>query len=87
MEQSIWDFSPAWTGLVTLWRAVVRSIPFIAFGVLVLMLATAAGVTTTRTSQTFLHNRIRASLLRNVIARAAGAIAFLVGAYIVFRVS
>ena len=87
MEPSIWDFSPAWTGLVTLWRDVVRSIPFIAFGVMVLMLATAAGIMTTRGAQAFLHPRIRASLLRNVIARAAGAIAFLMGVYIVLRVS
>jgi small-conductance mechanosensitive channel len=87
VDPSIWDFGPAWGGLVTLWRDVVRSIPFIAFGLLVLMVAAGVGVVTTRVSKSFLHTRIRASLLRNVISRAAGAIAFLVGVYVVLRIS
>lgn len=87
IDPSIWDFSPAWRGLATLWRDVIRSIPFIAFGLLVLIFAAAAGAMTVRASQRFLNTRIRASLLRNVIARAAGAAAFLVGVYIVLRVT
>lgn len=87
MDPSIWDFSPAWRGLTTLWRDVVRSIPFIAFGLLVLIVAAAVGAVTTRAFKAFLHTRIRASLLRNVISRTAGAIAFLVGVYIVLRIS
>ena len=87
IEPSIFDLQPAWNGLVNLWRDVVRSLPFVAFGLLVLALATTAGVFITRTTRGFLAARIRASLLRNVIARSVGTFAFLVGVYIVLRVS
>ena len=86
-EPSVWDFGPAWGGLLVLWRDVIRSLPFFAFGLLVLSLSVGAGVVATRGVGELLRQRIRANLLRNVIARGAGVFVFLFGTYIVLRVS
>ncbi len=86
-EPSVWDFRPAWSGLLVLWRDFIRSLPFFAFGLLILALSVGTGMLATRGARTFLRQRIRASLLRNVIARGGGVLVFLFGAYIVLRVS
>jgi small conductance mechanosensitive channel len=86
-ETSVWDFRPAWNGLLVLWRDFIRSLPFFAFGLLILALSMGAGILATRGARAFLRRRIRANLLRNVIARAGGVLVFLFGAYIVLRVS
>lgn len=86
-EPSVWDFGPALGGLLVLWRDFIRSLPFFAFGLLVLSLSVGAGMVVTRVVGALLRRRVRANLLRNVIARGAGVFAFLFGAYIVLRVS
>jgi small conductance mechanosensitive channel len=87
LEPSVWDFSPAWRGLLVLWRDIIRSLPFFFFGIFVLTLSAVAGVLATRGSRVFLHRRVRAKLLRNVMARAIGVLIFLIGVYIILRVS
>ncbi len=87
LETPVWDFRPTWSGLLVLWRDFVRSLPFFAFGLFILALSAGAGVLATRGARTFLRRRIRASLLRNVIARGGGVLVFLFGLYIVLRVS
>jgi len=87
LELSVWDLSPAWNGLLTLWRDVIRSLPFVAFGLLILMLSVVTGAIATRGARAFLHRRLRAKLLRTVIARGVGVLVFLIGTYIVLRVS
>jgi small conductance mechanosensitive channel len=82
-----WDFGPTRSGLSVLWRDSVRSLPFVAFGLLILALSAVAGLLATRRARAFLHHRIRATLLRNVIARGAGVIVFLLGVYVVLRVA
>jgi len=84
---SMWDFQPAWSGLLALWRDVMRSLPFLAFGLLILILSVGAGAFATRATRTFLQRRLRAKLLRTVVARGVGVIVFLIGTYIVLRVS
>ena len=83
----IWDLSPAWTGLHTLWRDVIRALPFLLFGLLVLAFSLFAGIVTTRVARTKLANNVQGKLLRNVIARSLGVFVFLFGAYIILRVS
>ena len=39
LEPSIWDFRPAWSGLLVLWREFIRSLPFFIFGLLILALS------------------------------------------------
>lgn len=86
-EPSIWDFQPAWSGLLALWRDILRSLPFLAFGLLILVLSMGAGAIATRAARAFLHQRLRAKLLRTVIARGVGVLVFLLGTYVVLRVS
>ncbi len=87
LQPSIWDFRPAVSGLLELWRDLIRSLPFFFFGLIVLGLSMIAGVLVTRGARNFFHTRIPATLLRNVIARSIGAIVFLLGVYIVLKVS
>ncbi len=87
LEPSVWDFSPAWGGLRVLWRDFIRSLPFFLFGLLILTLSAAAGVVATRAARTFLRRKVRANLLRNVMARGVGVLVFLFGVYIILRVS
>jgi small conductance mechanosensitive channel len=84
---SIWDFSPAWGGLLALWRDFIHSLPFLGFALVILAFSVGAGLLATRGARSFLRHRIRAKLLRNVVAIAAGALIFLIGTYIVLRVS
>lgn len=82
-----WDFEPAWSGLLLLWRDSIRSVPFALFGVLILLLSAGLGNLTARLSRSLLPHRLRAKLLRNTISRALGVLVFLMGVYIVLRVS
>jgi len=84
---SIWDFQPALSGLLELWRDLVRALPLIIFGLLILALSAGAGLLATRGARSLLRHRIQARLLLNVFARTAGVFMFLMGAYIVLRLS
>lgn len=86
-EPSVWDLGPAWSGLAALWRDFIRSLPFFLVGLAILALSALAGVAATRAAKTFLQRRIEARLLRAVVAGAVGALVFLIGTYIVLRVS
>jgi small conductance mechanosensitive channel len=87
LEPSVWDFNPAWRGLLVLWRDLIRSLPFFLFGLLILAVSVGAGMLAASGARTFLRLRVRANLLRNVMARAVGVLIFLVGVYIILRVS
>ena len=86
-EASVWDFGPAWSGLLVLWRDFIHSLPFLAFGILILALSAGSGVMVTRGTRALLRRRIRARLLLQVIARGVGVLVFLSGAYVILRVS
>lgn len=86
-EPSAWDFSPAWSGLLGLWRDFVRFLPFFVFALVILALSAGAGVLVAQGTRTYLRDRVRARLLRGVIASAAGVFVLLAGTYIVLRVS
>jgi small conductance mechanosensitive channel len=87
LEPSAWDFSPAWSGVLVLWRDFIRSLPFFFFGLFILTLSAGAGLLANRGARTILRRKVRANLLRNVIARGIGALVFLFGVYIILRVS
>jgi small-conductance mechanosensitive channel len=86
IEPSVWDFRPAWSGLLTLWLDFIRSLPTFGFGLLILALSVGAGMLATRAAHAFLLRRISANLLRGVIACGVGVLVFLFGTYIVLRV-
>ena len=86
LEPPVWDFGPASSGLLILWRDFIRSLPFIVFGLLILALSMGAGMLAAKGVRPFLRRRIQTKLLQNVIARGAGGFVFLCGAYIILRV-
>ena len=43
-KPSVWDFRPAWTGMLALWSDIVRSIPFFAFGMLIIALSVVSAL-------------------------------------------
>lgn len=86
-EPSIWDWGPAWHGLMGLWRDILRSLPLFLLGLLILGLSVGAGLLVARKTRSLLFHRIQARLLRNVIAGGIGVLVFLVGTYVVLRVS
>lgn len=86
-KPSPWDFSPAWQGVSSLWRETIGSVPFGLLGLIILAASVLLGMGATRASQWILQRRIQAKLLQKVTSRAIGVIVFLVGAYIVLRVS
>ena len=86
-EPSVWDWGPAWHGLVGLWGDFWRSLPLLFVGILILGLSVGVGLLAARRTRSLLHDRIQARLLRNVIARGIGVLIVLLGTYIVLRVS
>jgi small-conductance mechanosensitive channel len=86
IEPPVWDFGPAWSGLLVLWRDFIRSLPTLGFGLFILALSAGAGMLGTWGARAFLLQRVTASLLRDVIACGAGVLIFLFGTYIVLRV-
>lgn len=86
-EASVWDFQPAFRGLMTLWRDFIHALPLIIFGLIILALSAGVSIAATRGTRSMLRPRIQARLLRNVVARTVGVFTFLIGAYIVLRLS
>jgi small-conductance mechanosensitive channel len=86
-QPSALDFAPAWDGLIGLWRDIIRILPWIIFGLIVLLLSGLIGWLTSRGLHIFLRHRVRARVLRGVLAASAGIFMFLTGTYIVLRVA
>ncbi len=87
VESSVWDLRPAWKSLLSLWGEFVRALPLLFFGVIILGVSVGAAWLATRQARSLLHSRIPARLLRNVVAYALGVFVFLIGTYIVLRIS
>ena len=86
-EPSAWDFAATGKGMATLWRDFLRALPYIVFGLFILLLSAGAGWLAARGTRTFFRKRVRAKLLLGVVAWGAGLLVFLAGAYVVLRVS
>lgn len=87
VARPIWDFAPAWKSLSTLWGEFTRSLPLIAFGCFILFLSLGVGMAANHGARVFLRNRIQAKLLQRVLGMGTGALVFLIGIYIVLRIS
>jgi small conductance mechanosensitive channel len=86
-ERPMWDWDPARRGLMALWRDFLRSLPLFLLGLLILALSVGTGLLAARRTRAVLRGRVQARLLRNVVAGGIGVLVFLVGTYIVLRVS
>lgn len=87
LEPSIWDFSTALNGLREQARNFVRALPLIGVSLIILIIAWFAARFAIGSARDSLDHRNISPLLRNVMARAAGIVVFLLGLYIVFYVA
>lgn len=83
----VWDFRPAMASLRELARGVVRSLPVLAFSVIVLGLAWLVARITAGATRRILEHRAMTPFLREVVTRATALAVFVVGLYIVLRVA
>ncbi len=83
----LWDFSPAWQGVLVLWHDFAISLPFIAFGLITFAISVGLGILMTRGSRKLLARKVRSKLLRDFIARAIGIFVILIGMYLILRIS
>ena len=86
-ERSIWNLSPAIDELRTLVQRAVQASPFLGFGLIVLGLSWGAARGVARLSRLLLRRRVANPLLREVTTRALSLGVFLLGLYLVLRVS
>lgn len=86
-ESSAWDFSSARAGLSELWRDVLRALPLLMLGVVILVLTALVAWATMRGVRGLLARRISSRLLRGLFARGAAVLVLLIGLYIVLRIS
>jgi len=86
-DPPVWDFAPAWAGVVALWRDGVRGLPWLVFAALTLVVAWVAARVTVRAAEWGLRSRLPNGLLRRVAARGLGLLVFLLGLYVVLHVA
>ena len=84
---SPWDFNPAREEIDRLGRALVGSLPLILIALSVLGLSWVAAKITRPNVKKLLARRIASPLLREVAARASGILIFLLGLYLVLKIS
>lgn len=87
IEKPIWDLSPAWHDLRQLGADTIRNSPLLVVGLLMLALTWMATRWSVRGASRLLHRRLTNPLLRDVAARAVAIPVFLLGLYLVLRVS
>ncbi|CAN5401298.1 mechanosensitive ion channel family protein [soil metagenome] len=83
----VWDLSPAWAELRQLGARLIRNSPLIAVGLLLLVASWMAAMGAARGSSAILHRRVKNPLLRQVAARAIAVPVFLLGLYLVLKMS
>lgn len=87
LDPDIWDYQPAYTGLQELWRNIMSAIPFLIFGIVVLVLFWGISALVARGARAYLTNRDMNELLQDITARGIAIFVFLLGIYIVFHVA
>jgi small conductance mechanosensitive channel len=86
-EQPAWDLAPVAEELERLGRATLLALPYLLVAALILTLAWWAARGFTWLTRRLLARRVRAPLVRDVLARLAGLALLLLGLYIVLRIS
>ncbi|MEX1019362.1 MAG: mechanosensitive ion channel family protein [Litorilinea sp.] len=87
IPRSVWDFSPAWTELRSLWRNTIQAIPLLVFAAVVLWLSWWLTKLIIRFSRRFFSVRLGSSLLAAIAARIVAIPVFLLGVYLVLQVA
>lgn len=87
IEGDWWDLTPAWAELRSLGREAVQGAPLFLLALLLLAVTWLAARTSIRLAQRLFEKRIGNRLLQQVIARVVSIPVFLMGLYLVLRVS
>ncbi|MCA9146262.1 MAG: mechanosensitive ion channel [Planctomycetaceae bacterium] len=87
LEGSIWNLSPAWNEVEELAADTVRSTPLLGVGLILLIAAWFAAGMSVQAARYIFSRRITSRLLRDVAARAVAVPVFLLGIYLVLKVS
>lgn len=87
LDPNIWDYQPAYTGLQELWRNIMSAIPFLIFGIVVLIIFWGISVLVAKGARAYLSNRQMNDLLQDIAARGIAIFVFLLGIYVVFHVA
>jgi small conductance mechanosensitive channel len=87
LDPDIWDYGPAYSGLQELWRNITSAIPFLIFGIVVLVIFWGISVLVAKGVRAYLTNRQMNELLQSITARGVAIAVFLLGIYIVFHVA
>jgi small-conductance mechanosensitive channel len=86
-ERSPWNLSPTWETLQRLAAEAFRVLPLIAIGLVMLIVTWLVARWAVRGSQHLLRRRISSVLLGEVLARLAALPVFVLGAYVILKVS
>ncbi|MEX2351342.1 MAG: mechanosensitive ion channel family protein [Balneolaceae bacterium] len=87
VDPDIWDYQPAFTGLQELWRNIMSAIPFVIFGIVVLVIFWGISLLVVKGARAYLTSRQMNDLLQDIAARGIAIVVFLLGIYIVFHVA
>ncbi|MBA2727220.1 MAG: mechanosensitive ion channel [Parachlamydiaceae bacterium] len=86
MPPSIWDFNPVLVGVRSLWTTLLRTIPAILFGIMILMITWLLAKGASLMTRYFLRNQTYNTLIMRVISWAVGLLIFLIGLYSFFHI-
>jgi len=87
MEPSIWDFNTALEGLSRQWRNLLKAVPSVILGIIILLVAWGLAKLSAALVRKILNKKMKKSLLEEVIARGIGFLTFLLGVYVVFEMA
>ncbi|MCC6508372.1 MAG: mechanosensitive ion channel [Pirellulaceae bacterium] len=86
-RRSLWDLGPAQQEIEDLSRSLVLALPNIVLSLLVLAIAWWVGKLATSVGRKVAARRLTAPLLSEVLSRVLGFLVFLIGLYLVLRIS
>ena len=87
IQRPLWDLSSAWDELWQLGASTVRNSPMLGLGLILLILTWFAAKWSIGIASSLFQRRLKNHLLRDVAARAVAIPVFLLGLYLVLRVS
>jgi small conductance mechanosensitive channel len=87
LPRALFDFSPAWAEIRSLWRGTIQALPVIIFGAVVLVLSWWLATLIARLASAILRPRLDSSLLTRITSRVLAIPVFLLGLYLVLQVA
>jgi small conductance mechanosensitive channel len=86
-EPPLWDMSSSWDALGQIGTGFIRSLPLLIFGLILVLLTFWFAMLAVRGTRAGLKARVKNQLLRDVLARAVSVPVFLLGVYLILKVT